>query len=756
MIYNTHSSSISYYKLTKVVFSRWYWMLLALICGLGATYCYLLITPKLYKSSASLKYEEKKSEISELLSVRNLYDRTNKVESEKNTITSRTVLLSAINSLNYPITFYEKIGFKTTSIYPIKPIEVKFLKKNHGSILTHVLKYRRHNLNEFKLCIETRDKDYCKIFNYNRPLKILGNVIMIKNYPLNESESEVIFKITDTEDLIENIQKSLKIDDAQNTNILKFKYIGSNPAFCTDILNAILAAYLKYDVQQKEHALIQTSKFLNVLLEEISNKTKASASALQLFKKDKKLLNITSFAADNQIVLDRIAAEKHALVLTSKILNFVYSRINDQTSNLSTINLQGFADPQLHLLVERYQDLILSKQIKLNVYTESSGHIEFINSQIKGLRSSILTSIIEHLNLNSERTKFLTRATDSVRNILKTIPEIETEAITLSSQFEVDQKVQIFLAQKKMEAQIVNAAIVPIATILDHASVPEKPIKPIVSSSYLLAAVFSIIAGTFGIIIIHLYNPFIHTKEQVAELTTIPILGVVNRSYDETPSNAHHIALKNFSRSSFSESIRFIRGNLSFLAPDKGKVICITSSVSGEGKSFISVNLAYSLTLTQKKVLLIAADLRKSTLHLTFNVPNIQGLSSYLSGQANLNAICSKTTIENLDLITAGTNPPNPSELLQGPMMVSLIEKLRSLYDVIIIDSAPIGLISDIKPVMKCADINLFILRSGVSKPSFVDIPERLKNELNLPSVAIILNDFKSDNFHNHYYKDGS
>jgi tyrosine-protein kinase Etk/Wzc len=755
MIYNTHSSSISYYKLTKVVFSRWYWMLLAIICGLGATYFYLLITPKQYKSSASLKYEEKKSEISELLSVRNLYDRTNKVESEKSTITSRTVLLSAINSLDYPITFYEKINFKTISIYPRKPIDVTLLKKNNGSILNHILKYRRQNFNEFKLCIKTKDKDYCNIFKYNKPLKILGSVIAINNNPLNESKSEVIFKITDTEDLLENIEKSLKIDDAQNTNILKFKYIGSNPAFCTDILNAILAAYLKYDIKQKENALIQTSRFLNVLLEEISNKTKASASALQLFKKEKKLLNITSFAADNQLVIERIAAEQHALELSSKVLAFVYSRINDQPSNLSTINLQGFADPQLHLLVERYQDLILSKQIKLNVYTESSDQVEFINSQIKDLKSSIVRNIIEHLNLNSERTKFLTRATDSVRNILKTIPEIETEAITLSSRFEVDQKVHLFLAQKKLEAQIVNAAIVPIATILDYASVPEKPIKPIVTSSYLLAAVLSIIAGTFGIIIIHLYNPFIHTKEQVAELTTIPILGVVNRFYDDTPASAHHIVLKNFSRSSFSESIRFIRGNLNFLAPDKGKVICITSSVSGEGKSLISVNLAYSLTLTQKKVLIIAADLRKSALHLTFNVSNNQGLSSYLSGQANFNTICSKTTIENLDLITAGTNPPNPSELLQGHMMVTLIEKLRPLYDVIIIDSAPIGLISDIKPIMKCADINLFILRSGVSKPGYVELPERLKEELNLPSVAIILNDFKSDNFHNHYYKDG-
>jgi tyrosine-protein kinase Etk/Wzc len=178
--------------------------------------------------------------------------------------------------------------------------------------------------------------------------------------------------------------------------------------------------------------------------------------------------------------------------------------------------------------------------------------------------------------------------------------------------------------------------------------------------------------------------------------------------------------------------------------------------VSGEGKSFISINLAYALTLIQKRVILIAGDLRKSTLHSSFYLNNLNGLSKYLSGQTDIESICLRTTIEDLDLVPAGPIPPNPSELLQSIKMTILLKELKLKYDVILIDSAPIGLVSDIKPVMKLADINLFVLRSGISRPAYTQTPEQLKKELELTSVALILNDYKSDNFHNHYYKDGS
>ncbi|MBC7567329.1 MAG: polysaccharide biosynthesis tyrosine autokinase [Pedobacter sp.] len=755
MNYNLRSSPISYYKLLKVVISRWYWLLIALSCGLVSCYLFLIFTPKEYKSSASLKYEDKKSEISELLSVRNLYDRTNKVESEKSIILSRKVLSAAIMALDYQVIFFEKVNFSLVAIYPRKPINIVFLKKNTSATVKHRFRYRQVDKRQFELCLKSEKIDFCKIYNYNQPISVLEFVITINDHLWNEASSPVFFKIADPNELIETIQRGVKIDDSQNTNILKIKYISTNSAFCADILNAILDEYLKFDVKQKENTLAQTSKFLNLLLAEISSKVEISGSALQSFKETNNLSNINSLAAENHLILEKIGTEKHILDVDSKVLRFVSSRITENPlKGISTYNLQGLTDPQLQGLVEKYQQLNLTLREKLKVYTSDSEPIQFLDSQIKDLQSSIVKSLSEHLNLNLQRTIFLVRLADSIKTVLKTIPKIENAANSLASSFGLDQKVQEFLAHKKLETQIVNAAITPIATILDRASYPIEPIGPITLSCYLVTTMFSILGGTLVIITIHLYNPFIYTKEHIEELTAIPILGVVNKSYNQPQSRDNQIVLQDFPRTSFGESIRFIRSNLNFIAPDKGKVICITSAVSGEGKSFLSINLAYSLTLIQKRVIIIAGDLRKSTLHASFNLPNSNGLSKYLSGQTDLKSICAKTNISDLDIITAGPTPPNPSELLQSHMMNYLIKELRLFYDVILIDSAPIGLVSDIKPVMILADVNLFIVRCGVSKPSYTQTAERLKEELNLASVAIILNDFKSDNFHNHYYKD--
>jgi tyrosine-protein kinase Etk/Wzc len=755
MNHSLQTSPISYFKLLKVVLSRWYWLLFALSCGYVSCYLYLFFTPKEYRSSASLKYEDKKSEISELISVRNLYDRTNKAESEKNTILSRAVLSAAIGGLDYQIIFFEQVNMRTSFIYPKKPIAITFLKRNTLNLIKHSFRYTRLNRKQYQLCLKSKGSSYCNIYVYNRPVSILGNVIVIRNTEGNEARKPVLFSITNPDEVIETIQKGIRIDDSQNTNTLKLKYVGNNAAFCTDILNSILDQYLKFDVRQKEDALTQTSNFLSLLIGEMSNKADSSASALQSFKESNNLLNVTSLATTSHEVLDRYEMAMHTINMNLKVLRFVSARLDEEPSkDIATYNLQGLPDTQLQGLVEKYQQLILTRREKLNVYTIDSGPIQFLNDQIKDLKNSIVKSLLEHQRLNEQRLDFLLEQADSVTGILKKIPKIETEANSLSSRSELDQKVREFLAQKKLETQIVNAAIIPIATILDRAVYPIEQWRPIAQSCYLLSTIISIIAGTFTIIAIHLYNPFIYTKEHIEQLTSLPILGVVNKSYDNAQSSGNQIILKDFPRSTFSESIRFIRGNLNFIAHDKGKVICITSAVSGEGKSFVSLNLAYALTLIQKKVILIAADLRKSALHSAFGLANSNGLSKYLSGQSDVASICIKTSVTDLDVITAGPTPPNPSELLHSHLMVSLLQELKQSYDIILIDSAPIGLVSDIKPVMKIADINLFVLRSGVSKPDYTLMFQNLQVELNLSSVAIILNDYKSDNFHNHYYKD--
>jgi tyrosine-protein kinase Etk/Wzc len=182
------------------------------------------------------------------------------------------------------------------------------------------------------------------------------------------------------------------------------------------------------------------------------------------------------------------------------------------------------------------------------------------------------------------------------------------------------------------------------------------------------------------------------------------------------------------------------------------KVICITSEVAGEGKSFVAVNLASTLSLIDKKVLIIAADLRRSRLHHTFKTTNNIGLSNYLANQCELKDIIFKTPLSDMDFIPSGQVPPNPSELLHHKKMQEMIELLKHTYDIIVIDTAPVGLVSDAIPLIRMSDINLFVIRSGKSKFYAATIPQRLSLEYNLENTVIVLNAFSEDLLHSRYY----
>ena len=196
-----------------------------------------------------------------------------------------------------------------------------------------------------------------------------------------------------------------------------------------------------------------------------------------------------------------------------------------------------------------------------------------------------------------------------------------------------------------------------------------------------------------------------------------------------------------------------MRTNLNFIASEKSsKIICITSEVAGEGKSFIAVNLSSTLSLIDKKIILIAADLRRSRLHKTFNLPNDKGLSNYLANQCEVDDVIRKTFQPNLDIVLSGPVPPNPSELLHNKRMIELIDELKKRYDIIMIDTAPIGLVSDSIPLIRMSDINIFVIRSGKSKFYAATVPQRIANEYHLDNTVIILNAFAEDLLHTRYY----
>ena len=298
------------------------------------------------------------------------------------------------------------------------------------------------------------------------------------------------------------------------------------------------------------------------------------------------------------------------------------------------------------------------------------------------------------------------------------------------------------MQNKKYEASLAKAGTESDHKVIDYARLDsEIPVSPKTSVTYFFCWILGILIPIFAISLKEFFNNTIRSKKDLQTHSNIPILGLIGHS-DKLTSL---IVPKN-SKSVLSESFRSLRTNIQYLAVDKTKkVITVSSSIGGEGKTFCSMNIASIFALSGKKTVLIGADLRKPKLELEFKSENKSGLSNYLINKSSLKEITNKTEVENLDIIFSGPTPPNPAELLDSTKMQELIKKLNIEYDYVIIDTPPIGLVTDGVILMKNADINLYVVRHNYTKYQALSVVNGLYNNKQVENLQIIINDYQND-----------
>ncbi|TDQ08629.1 GumC family protein [Pedobacter metabolipauper] len=742
---------ISYIKTIRMLLSRWYWIVISTLFGALAGTIYLYFSQPIYLADASVKFDEKKSEIAELVSVKNLFDRANRIESEKLVIRSRNVLTKAIGSLDCDVSFFTKTRFRLKDQYPNKPVNIHIIYRNWHKNSNRYFELKPISTLKYELIYKLNKTKIRKIYKYGQVIKFPDLKFIITTKEEYKQEPLIIL-FNDQSQLIEKISTALKIDDTPNTSLLHLKIADANPNFAVDVMNAIVTAYMDFERVQRSASALKTIDFINPLLQNLSNKVKNSAKDIQQFKEHNQILSISAAAAHNENQLAALEKEQHELNIQNQFLQFFKEdlALNQHQDELNYSLLQS-TDPQLTTLINKYNELVISKKDALNLYTPASVFVRQIDNKIDAFKTAITNNISATYFSNNKTHLLLIKQCDSIREQRSGIPKKEETLIHLQSKFDINQKVYNYLAEKKLEAQISAASVISGATIIDQAVFPIEPISPNINNTYTACILSGFIVGISALFAVQTLNPYIYTKEAIEQLTEVPILGIIPQLNKTTANPLARLTSINTQRSLFSESIRYLRSNLHFIASEKDpKIVCITSEVSGEGKSFISYALACTLTSIDKRVLLIAADLRKSKLHERLGISNENGFSKYLSDQNTSEQIIFKTGIKNLDFIPSGPIPPNPSELLQKNRTADLLSEIKSRYDYIILDTAPIGLVSDAKPLLKLANVNLFILRCGFSKKGAVHTAEHLRKELNLSNVAIILNNFKADNFHSY------
>lgn len=751
------NQEIDYFKIGKILISRWYWIAASIIVASAISYTYLWYTPKTYATAGTLKIEEKKSEISDLISVMTTPERgPSKIQSITSVLTSRSLVLTAIKDIDYRVSFYISGRVRTSESYPQKPLDITPVKFDSLNFFHGLVTFKPINQQTFNLSYKINGKDVQGNYNYGGLISI-GNTSFRIKYPGTIPTNTIFqFRFNIPEDFIARVQAGLYAGEtAKNSNIIAIQETDSNPQFAADILNAIMNEYVIFDRNQKAQSASQMIDFIDRQLAYLSTEVKGSENSIENYKKKSKILDVASASSTSATKAAELESNKSLLRIQLMALDQLADQINKEKNNVTlNFNVGGTTLPAIDNLVTRLDNLITERAGLLSTYNADSQPIQNINQSILQIKNTALNNI-KQIKLGVEKNiQFLDSRLGLVNSTIEALPSAQRDMVSLQRDFEINDKVYSFLSEKKLEAQISRAGILPGATIIELAQPNFNPVSPNEQSIHRTAIILGLAIGLGMIVLIRVLNPYIYDKETVESLTAIPIIGVIRKFPEDVDENNKQALAIAKPKSIFAESVRSVRTNLSFLASEKAnKVICITSEVAGEGKSFVAVNLSSTLSLIDKKVVLIAADLRRSRLHKTFQVPNDVGLTNYLAHQAGIDEIIQNLENQpNLDFIVSGPVPPNPSELLHSKRMHTLIEELKKRYDVIMIDTAPIGLVSDAIPLIRMSDINVFVIRSGKSKFYAATVPQRIAQEYQLDNTVIVLNAFEEDLLHSRYY----
>jgi capsular exopolysaccharide synthesis family protein len=388
-------------------------------------------------------------------------------------------------------------------------------------------------------------------------------------------------------------------------------------------------------------------------------------------------------------------------------------------------------------LIQTYQQLQSKRNSLSYGIKPDAPALKVIDKQIADTRAALLENIKSIQNNIRAANQTILSKIASLEASISRVPETERDLLAIKRKFDINQNIYLYLLQKKAETSIAKATVVSDNRVLDEAMLLDEPVAPNTKLVFGIALALSIILPVIFIVFQKLFKTTVSSRDEVASLTAIPITGVVGHLHK--PDNK---AVLHKPKSAIAEAFRSIRTNLQFFVNgNEKKVILITSSVSGEGKSFVSINLATVFALQNNRVILVGLDLRKPKLYEDFGLDNQTGVSSYLIRNKSLDQIIHKTEIENLDIIPSGPIPPNPAELISKPEMKTFFDELKLRYDIIIIDTPPLGIVSDALQLMAYSNINLYIVRENFSKLEFIRSLEEMRVEGKIKNMSIIIND---------------
>jgi len=742
---------------------HWPWFVGAVVACLIAAWVYLHVSTPVYNISATVLIKDDKKGGSagmlsglESLGLDGMISSSQNIDNEIEVLRSKTIVKEVVEDLGLYISYTDEDEFPSRNMYKTSPVQVS-LTPQEADLLEEpmIVKMALQPQGSMDVTVKIDDDEYQKHFEklpavfptdkgtlafFLTPDSVLSS---------KRTSEETTASEKTTRNITATINKPLAVakwccknmtiePTSKTTSVAVISLKNSNVQRGKDFINKLLEMYNINTNNDKNEVAQKTAEFINERIGIISKELGSTEKDLESFKRG---AGITDLTSDAQIALTGSAEYEKKRVENQTQINLLQDLqkyMQNEGYEVLPSNI-GLQDLNLAAAINRYNDVLVERKRLLRTSTENNPTIINLDTSISAMKENVQVSLdrvlrglfITKADLDREASRYSRRISEA--------PGQEREFVSIARQQEIKAGLYLMLLQKREENAITLAATANNAKIIDDAIADDDPVSPKRKVIYLIALVLGVGIPVGVIYLLELTKFKIEGRSDVEKLTNVPIVGDIPLTDEKQGA----IAVFENQNNLMSETFRNIRTNLQFMLENDKKVILVTSTVSGEGKSFISANLAISLSLLGKKVIIVGLDIRKPGLNKVFNIPRKEvGITQYLANpEKNLMDLVQPSDVsKNLYILPGGTVPPNPTELLARDGLDKAIETLKKNFDYVILDTAPVGMVTDTLLIGRVADLSVYVCRADYTHKNEYTLINELAENNKLPKLCTVIN----------------
>jgi succinoglycan biosynthesis transport protein ExoP len=751
------------------ILSYWKWFLISISIALTIAYQVNIRKEKIYSIETLISAKEETNPLftSSTNLVFNWGGASDQIQTILTTLQSRSHNELVVDKLQYYIDYLVQGEYNLVDAYGAVPFYVDIDKKQGQLAGTLIgIKFLSENEYELKVTFEgtsvsvvhyidnsysntsVAEGEFVKKYKVGQQviLPFLNWKLQIKDNPGLYKGNEYFVRFNDFNGTVSKYRNlNVKADD-KGSSIITLGMQGTNKARMVEYLNSTVKMLMKRQLDNKNLFATNTINFIDSTLIAMESQLKKTGDELKSFRKGKNIFEVegNGGAKFSDKILD-FDVEKDAVNRKITYYNSLKSYLKNSVdySKLPAPSVAGIEDPNIVVNVSKL--IALSTQRSEMAYAVKSEKIfRDFDNQMEAIKNVLLENINTAKSSLQYDLAMVESKINETESKIKNLPDDQQELIKIKRKYDLNDNIYSTFLQKRSEADIVKAANLSDIHFIDPAKdIGGGLIGPKTGVNYILAIFLGLLLPLLVITILFFINNTIFNPDDVSKLTSIPLIGIVGINPDK-----NNLAVFDKPKSALSESFRAIRSSLQFLYKKNNvagaKTLMITSSVSGEGKTFCSINIATVFALSEKKTVIVGMDLRKPRLFDEFNLINTVGVVNYLIKDKNLEEIINHTSIPYLDVILSGPVPPNPSELIMNDIMTEFIDELKTKYDYIILDTPPVGLVADSLELTQYCDVTLYIVRQNYTKKEMITLLNNRISRGELNNTSIILNGFEN------------